>query len=215
MFETGQKSLVESVVPMRYSKQVLVGNWLDRRNSIDGQSNAILPGLKGPQGCEHHCTTSQDTYTAVAFTGIAAKRDFEEKRMMAFENYQRGTSASVQFIDDEAWKENYTTLNTLIFGDLLKPHPKAQCQSPPAAAGHKMVKRKSVKQKREIDLMQSFGNQAKILNIAKQMRFQEVHDKINSMQTTYSTSYNRVRKNDTVFEFGPDYDGVVKFDIVC
>ncbi|EDW79479.2 uncharacterized protein Dwil_GK20390 [Drosophila willistoni] len=200
---------------MRYSKQVLVGNWLDRRNSIDGQSNAILPGLKGPQGCEHHRTLSQDTYTDVAFTGNATIRDFEEQRMMAFENYRRGTSASVHFIDNEALKDNYTTLNTLIFGDLLKPHPKAECQNPAATAGHNMVKRQSGKHKREIDLMQSFGNQARVQNIAKQIRYQELHEKINSMQTTYSSSYNRVRKNDTVFEFGPDYDGVVKFDIVC
>jgi len=71
------------------------------------------------------------------------------------------------------------------------------------------------KQPADVDRLQAFGNLTKTHNYLKRFKCAQLLEEISNMQTTYSASFNRPWMSKPIFEYGADYDGVVKFDLAC
>ncbi|KAH8307214.1 hypothetical protein KR044_007932, partial [Drosophila immigrans] len=166
-----------------YSKQVLIGNWADRRYAYDERGNGILPGLNPPLGCEQHRSLSQDTYTLDAYRGDECKRQFVEKRVSRIHNFSHGTKSNVKFLDNPLLDHNFTTTNTLLYDWL----PKLRLEQ--ESKRQKLTGEIPTKQYQP-DLMQAFGNLTKTRHFVQQQRAEEILEKTNHMQTTYDTAYN-------------------------
>ncbi|XP_017084289.1 uncharacterized protein LOC108116770 isoform X2 [Drosophila eugracilis] len=119
----------------------------------------------------------------------------------------RNKGSCLNFVDHELLKRNFTTTNTLEFQELprlrlLQPKGEKEKSGPP-------------QQPVDVDRLQAFGNLTKTHNYLMRFKCQKLLDEISYMQTSYSASFNRPWKSNPIFEYGPDYDGVVKFDLTC
>ncbi|XP_052849010.1 uncharacterized protein LOC128260231 isoform X2 [Drosophila gunungcola] len=137
MHGRSQKSLADDMASPPYSKEVLIGNWAERRYAVEEQSNAILPGLR------------------------------ELPRLR-----------------------------------IVQANMESDKSGPP-------------KRPTEVDRLQAFGNLTRTHNYPMRFKCDKLLGEISNMQTTYSACFNRPWKSKPIFEYGPDYDGVVKFDLAC
>ncbi|KAH8355756.1 hypothetical protein KR084_012996 [Drosophila pseudotakahashii] len=201
-----QKSLADDMASPTYGTEVLIGNWAERRFAVVEQSNAILPGLR-VSGCEYHRSLCQDTYTSAPFDRADTVPFFVEHRKLAYQNFMRNSRSCMNLVDHESLKRNFTTTNTLEFQELprlrlLLASGENESSGPP-------------KQPTDVDRLQAFGNLTRTHNYLHRFKCAKLLDEISNMQTTYSASFNRPWKSKPIFEYGPDYDGVVKFDLAC
>lgn len=173
---------MESIAHQPYSKQVLVGNWFDRRFVNDGKSSGILPGLSPPEGCEHHRTLNEDSYSGIAYKGKALNNTFAEQRFMRLRNCAAATKSNVKLMDSLELCDNFTTTNTLFFDWL--PHQRKE-----------FLKTLSLdvppKRLPQLDLLQFYGNMTMTDNYAQRMKCEMELDRLNNMRTTYSTSFRK------------------------
>lgn len=170
---------MEYMVAQPYGKQVLIGNWLDRRYAFDEKGNGILPGLNPPDECEQHRSLSQDTYTMDGYKGDECKKDFVEKRVTRMRNFSVSTSSNVKFLDNPGMKNNFTTTNTLLYDWMPKMHLIKKLTS----AGHPELPHKP-------DMLQCFGNLTKTRHFAEQSKNDQAIENLLKMQTTYDIAYN-------------------------
>ncbi|EDW95560.1 uncharacterized protein LOC6535186 isoform X1 [Drosophila yakuba] len=201
-----QKSLADDMASPPYGKEVLIGNWAERRYAVEEQSNAILPGLR-VSGCELHRSLCHDTYTTAPFVGAETVSLFVDHRKLAYQNFIRNRQSCLNLVDEELLKRNFTTTNTLEFQEiprlrLIHANGEKDKSGPP-------------KQPADVDRLQTFGNLTKTHNYLVRFKCEKILEEISNMQTTYSASFNRPWEKKSIFEFGPDYDGVVKFDLTC
>ncbi|XP_034483188.1 uncharacterized protein LOC117788513 [Drosophila innubila] len=174
---------MEYMVAPPYGKQVLIGNWLDRRYAFDEKGNGILPGLNPPQECEQHRSLSQDTYTMDVYEGDKCKRDFVEKRVTRMRNFSTSTSSSVKLLDNPAMKNNFTTTNTLLYDWMPKMFLDHYLKQKLPSAGRPQLPHKP-------DMLQCFGNLTKTRNFAEQLQNEKALENLHHMQTTYDIAYN-------------------------
>ncbi|KAL7732179.1 hypothetical protein ACLKA6_010300 [Drosophila palustris] len=165
-----------------YGKQVLIGNWFDRRYAFDEKGNGILPGLNPPQECERHRTLSQDTYT-VEGKEVDSKRDFMEKRVTRMRNFSASTSSTVKLFDDPEMIDNFTTTNTLLYDWMPKMYLEHFLKQNLPSAGRPELPHRP-------DMLQSFGNLTKTRNFAAQVKNEKALENMNNRQTTYDIAYN-------------------------
>ncbi|XP_017116049.1 uncharacterized protein LOC108138378 [Drosophila elegans] len=203
---TSQKSLADDMASPPYSKEVLIGNWAERRYAVEEQSNAILPGLR-VSGCERHRSLTQDTYTDAPFARAETVPFFVEQRKLAYHNFMRNTRSCLNLEDHELLNRNFTSTNTLEFQELprlriVQANMESDKSGPP-------------KRPTEVDRLQAFGNLTRTHNYPMRFKCEKLLGEISNMQTTYSACFNRPWKRKPIFEYGPDYDGVVKFDLAC
>ncbi|XP_016971009.2 uncharacterized protein LOC108038693 [Drosophila rhopaloa] len=206
MDSISQKSLADDMASPQFGKEVLIGNWAERRYAVEEQSNAILPGLR-VSGCERHRSLCQDTFTRSAFARPETVFFFVEQRKLAYQNLMRNRRSCLNLVDHELLKRNFTSTNTLEFQELprlrmLQANAEDDKSGPP-------------KHPAEVDRLQAFGNITRTHNYLRRFKCEKLLDEIGSMQTTYSACFNRPRKSKPIFEYGPDYDGVVKFELAC
>ncbi|KAH8371904.1 hypothetical protein KR093_009256, partial [Drosophila rubida] len=175
--------VMEYMVAQPYGKQVLIGNWADRRYAYDEKGNGILPGLNPPPVCEEHRSLSQDSYTTEAYRGDECKQQFVEKRVTRIRNFSNGTNANFRLMDNPKLSNNFTTTNTLLYDYLpkLRKRQLLKGQQPIAAVPTKL---------QYFDLLQSFGNLTKTYNFPAQQRRENIEEKTNHMRTTYDIAYN-------------------------
>lgn len=170
------------MVHQPYSKQVLIGNWFDRRFVNDGKSSGILPGLSPQEGCEHHRTLNEDSYRGTAYKGEAPKNTFREQRLMRLRNFAAATESNVKLMDSLELSNNFTTTNTLLYDWL--PHQR-----------NELLKTLSpdVPPKRlpQLDLLQFYGNMTRTNNYAQSMKCEMELDGLNNMRSTYTTSFRK------------------------
>lgn len=165
-----------------YSKQVLIGNWFDRRFVNDEKSSGILPGLNPPEGCEHHRTLNEDTYTVTAYKGEVPKNTYEEQRLMRLRNYVAATESNVKLMDSLELCNNFATTNTLLYDWL--PHQRKELLKtlsldvPPKRLPH-------------VDMLESFGNITRTDNYVQRMECEMKLSKLNNMRSTYATSFRK------------------------
>ncbi|KAH8258731.1 hypothetical protein KR038_005158 [Drosophila bunnanda] len=203
---TSKKSLTDDMAFTPYGTAVLIGNWAERRFAVEEQSNAILPGIR-VEGCERHLSLSQDSYTDGPFVCDDTVPFFLEHRKLAYQNYLRNRRSGLKLVDHESLKRNFTTTNTLDFEELprqsllLAKGEDGKCGPPNQAA--------------EVDRLKAFGNLTKTHNYLWRFKCEKLLDDLKNMQTTYSASFSRPWKSKPIYEFGTDYDGVVKFDLTC
>lgn len=183
---------MEYMVAPPYGKQVLIGNWLDRRYAFDEKGNGILPGLNPPQKCEQHRSLNQDTYTAKGFKGDECKRDFVEKRVTRMRNFSTSTSSNVKFLDNPAMRSNFTTTNTLLYDWLPKMRLERNMKQKLTSAERPEIPHKP-------DMLQSFGNLTRTHNFAKQLKNEKAFEDLHRMQTTYDIAYNLSSKLSDTF----------------
>ncbi|XP_017042258.1 uncharacterized protein LOC108088799 [Drosophila ficusphila] len=203
---TSHKSPADGMASPTYSTAVLIGNWAERRYAVQEQSNAILPGLR-VSGCENHRSLCQDTYTAAPFARAEAVPIFVEQRKLSYQNFIRNMRSCLNLVDNELLKRNFTTTNTLEFQELPRLRLLHSCRESSSSG--------PPKQPAEVDRLQAFGNLTKTYNYSARFKCEKLLDELSNMQTTYSASFNRPWKSEPIFEYGPDYDGVVKFDLTC
>ncbi|XP_037721671.1 uncharacterized protein LOC119554726 isoform X1 [Drosophila subpulchrella] len=201
-----QKSLADDMASSTFGAEVLIGNWAERRYAVVEQSNAILPGLR-VSGCEHHRSLCQDTYTRAPFDRAETVPFFVQHRKLAYQNFVRNRRSCLNLVDHELLKRNFTTTNTLEFQELprlrlLHANRDTEKSGPP-------------NQPADVDRLQAFGNLTKTHNYLKRFKCAQLLEEISNMQTTYSASFNRPWMSKPIFEYGADYDGVVKFDLAC
>ncbi|EDV97289.1 GH16767 [Drosophila grimshawi] len=161
-----------------YGKQVLVGNWMDRRYTSDEKTNGILPGLSPCDHCEQHRSLSQDTYTNKRQDRVELERYFVEKRATQNRHFYEATTSNVKLMDTDELRDNYTTTNTLVY-DLL-PRLRQELAS---------TKSQPARGRSDTDMLQCFGNLTQTRNFAKQFEYERILDKQNHMQTSYSSAY--------------------------
>ncbi|XP_062127692.1 uncharacterized protein LOC133840054 [Drosophila sulfurigaster albostrigata] len=190
------------MVAQPYGKQVLIGNWADRRYAYDEKGNGILPGLNPAQKCEEHRSLSQDTYTYEGFSGDECLRHFKEKRVTRIHNFRNGTSSNLKMIDNPMLKNNFTTTNTLLY-DWLPKHQLNQNLKRQLTTAEIPTKQNYP------DLMQCFGNLTRTRNFAELQKAEEILEKTNAMQTTYDTAYNLSSK------LTPDYEALANKSKNC
>lgn len=160
-----------------YSKQVLIGNWFDRRFVNDEKSSGILPGLSPPEGCEHHRTVNEDTYS-----GEVPKNTYEEQRLMRLRNYVASTASNVKLMDSLELCNNFATTNTLLYDWL--PHQRKEILKtltldvPPKRLPH-------------VDMLESFDNITRRDNCVQRMECEMELNKLNNMRSTYATSFRK------------------------
>ncbi|XP_030378825.1 uncharacterized protein LOC115627322 [Scaptodrosophila lebanonensis] len=185
MFGFSPKSQMDSMVCPYYSKDVLVGNWRERRYVMEQESNAILPGLHTNENCEQHRTLNQDTYTDAAFKGDEVKSRHDERRMESFRNCFKSSASQVVLQDRPEMGKNYTTTNTLFF-EVLPKDRQQWCQQG-AAKNKKEIELTRVPQ---FDTLQGYGNLTKTgFNTRRFCKY--ALDSANCRyQTTYSASYD-------------------------
>ncbi|XP_034659138.1 uncharacterized protein LOC117895544 [Drosophila subobscura] len=199
MQSTGQKS---------YGKEVLIGNWSERRYEIEEKSNAVVPAVRALEGCEQHQSVTQATYTKAPFTAMGTVKNFADQRGKAFANFKKNETSNMSLLDHISMNRNFTTTSTLAF-EVLPQRFLKQKQSESGYCG-------PPQRQPEIDMLQSFGNLTQTHNYPKRFRCEKLLAHLSSgAQTTYGASYNQSRKNKAIMEFGPDYDGVVQFDLTC
>ncbi|TDG44988.1 hypothetical protein AWZ03_008610 [Drosophila navojoa] len=170
---------MDNVVVPPYGKEVLVGNWIDRRYASDEKSNAILPGLGTFAGCDRHLSISKESYTDAAQKSQDRMISFGEIRRSRMRNFFAGTTSNVIFIDDLTMNDNFTTTNTLFY-DLL---PRLSQQ----------------RQQRQLNMLLSYGNLTKTVGITKNAQFDRRPEKALRMRSIYDTSYNHYPKTRTNF----------------
>ncbi|ALC44542.1 CG14448 [Drosophila busckii] len=180
---------MEAICEQLYGKQVLVGNWLDRRYCYDSKNNGIVPGLNAKEGCEQHLTLSQDTYTDAGYKGDDCKQYFIEKRVTRMRNFLQSNRSKVKLIDAPELRNNYTTTNTVAY-ELLPTLRHEFCLAQTAAAATKQSSAMPERQL-QVDMLQCFGNTTKTYDYAKNIRKQAIMDNIKRMQTTYAYEFNR------------------------
>ncbi|XP_001353385.2 uncharacterized protein [Drosophila pseudoobscura] len=208
MHSTGQKSLLRNMASSPYGKEVLIGNWAERRYEIDEKSNAAVPGVRAPEGCEKYQTVSQRTYTNAPFTGIDTVQNYSDQRQEAFQNLRKNSTSSLSLVDHISLTRNFTTTTTLTYEVLPQRFlKKKQLDSGNCGPPQRQP---------ELDMLQSFGNLTRTYNYKKLFKCEKLLAHLaGKAQTTYRSSYNRALKSEPIMEFGPDYDGVVKFDLTC
>ncbi|XP_037721673.1 uncharacterized protein LOC119554726 isoform X2 [Drosophila subpulchrella] len=128
-------------------------------------------------------------------------------RKLAYQNFVRNRRSCLNLVDHELLKRNFTTTNTLEFQELprlrlLHANRDTEKSGPP-------------NQPADVDRLQAFGNLTKTHNYLKRFKCAQLLEEISNMQTTYSASFNRPWMSKPIFEYGADYDGVVKFDLAC
>ncbi|KAH8379904.1 hypothetical protein KR009_007959 [Drosophila setifemur] len=206
MQSSGPKCLAKDVSLSTYGKAVLVGNWSERRYGADEKSNAILPGIR-VDGCEFHRTLYKDSFTDADFVSVETNRFFDEQRKSAFRTYLKSRQSSLNFPDHESLMRNYTTTKTLDYDELPRLRALHLCKN--------YGKSGPPQKHAEVDRLQAFGNLTKTHNYRKRHKCEKILSELSYMQTTYSATFNRTWKKQPILEFGPDYDGVVKFDLTC
>lgn len=167
-----------------YSKQVLIGNWFDRRFGYTQKTNSIVPGLNPTDRCEQHRTLNQDSYSDAGYKGEEPKKNFLERRVTLMRNYNKGTKSNLRLMDGQELRNNYTTTNTLIYDWI--PHLRQK---------QKMVLPTDGVRKRqpEVDLLQAYGNLTKTENYAQRRKCEMKQDKRNIMTTTYASSFSPIQ----------------------
>lgn len=174
-------AFMEYVALQPYSKQVLIGNWFDRRFGYDQKSNSIVPGLNSTDRCEQHRTLNQDSYSDAGYKGEEPKKNFLERRVTLMSNYNKGTKSNLRLMDSLELRNNYTTTNTLIYDWI--PH---LWQQPKMALPTDGLR----KHQPEVDLLQAYGNLTKTDNYAQRRKCEMKRDKRNIMMTTYASSFS-------------------------
>ncbi|KAH8335002.1 hypothetical protein KR067_003437 [Drosophila pandora] len=206
MIISSQKSLTDDRASPQYSPSVLIGNWAERRYAVEEQSNAILPGIQ-VVGCEHHRSLYKDSFTDEDFVSPDTTPFFTEHRKLAYQNFMKNGRSNLNLVDNDSLKRNFTTTMTLEFQELPRLRMLHACRD--------HGKMGPPQQPFEVDRLQAFGNLTKTHNYLKRFKCEKLLSELSYMQTTYSAFFNRARKRQPIFEFGPDYDGVVKFDLAC
>ncbi|XP_052849042.1 uncharacterized protein LOC128260261 [Drosophila gunungcola] len=96
-----------------YSSNVLIGNWYNNRfQGPVHNGSTILPGLTTETGCEQHQTCSQASYTPFNYNQSVHDHLVLRNRMYGNKVSQ---SAGLKLSDEDQYKNNYTTMNTLMF----------------------------------------------------------------------------------------------------
>ncbi|KAH8416938.1 hypothetical protein KR222_008520, partial [Zaprionus bogoriensis] len=174
-------SSMEYVAVPPYGKQVLIGNWIDRRYAFDEKSNGILPGLSPSERCERHRSLSMDSYTDAGYVGDDVKRYFVERRVTRMRNFTAGTTSNVKLMDGIEMRNNFTTTNTLLY-DLL-PALRLKLTKTVATEG-------PPEPQPEPDLLASYGNQTKTYNFQRRMKCALRQEQRIKMRTTYDSAYS-------------------------
>ncbi|XP_022229731.2 uncharacterized protein LOC111079040 [Drosophila obscura] len=191
-----------------FGKEVLIGNWSERRYEVEEKSNAVVPALRALEGCEKHQSVSRSTYTKAPFNAMGTVLDFSDQRQQAFQNFRKNATSNMSLVDHSSLNRNFTTTTTLAF-DVLPQRFLKQKELESGYCG-------PPQRQPEIDMLQSFGNLTTTYNYPKLIRCEKLLSHLSSKaQTTYGASYNQSRKSKAIMEYGPDYDGVVKFDLTC
>lgn len=157
-------------------------------------------------GCELHRSLCHDTYTTAPFVGAEAVPLFVDHRKLAYKNFIRNRRSSLNLVDDELLKRNFTTTNTLEFQEIPRL---------------RLIHASGEKDKTVLRSSRWTWTDCKPSEILRRHTITSFGSSARKCWTRSVTCRPPTpraltdRGKKPIFEFGPDYDGVVKFDLTC